>query len=112
MPLAMTGLGASMELIYTAKLPVLSAHAWEVVTRVADSSGAPQAQAARYAILRLTSERTIQPGAETSPDVFVALLDENRVESLIGDLTRLQEALTVEHHPVAARHSTDGEQND
>lgn len=89
------GIGQSMNLFFTSKLPVLASHEWEVVNRVAESASRPRTQLLRYAILQLTAERA-SPDGETSREMMVAAVDERQLDALIDDLTRLRDALAID----------------
>ncbi|MGO9763703.1 MAG: hypothetical protein ACLP1Q_20825 [Solirubrobacteraceae bacterium] len=89
----------------TAKVPILAAHDWEVVNRIADSSQRPGTRVARYAVVRLTTERRSAIDWTASQDVTVIALDEQKLGSLIDDLHALRDALPI--RPAGGRPHTD-----
>jgi hypothetical protein len=88
-------IGELLRFRMTSKLPVLVAHDWEVVNRIADSSQRPETQIARYAVIRLTAERLSAIDWTASQDVTVLALDEQKLESLIDDLQALRDTLPI-----------------
>ena len=107
----MADIGQSINLMYTSKLPVLASHEWEVVNRIADSAAKPGTQVMRYAILRLTADRPSSEG-EASREIMVAAVDEQQLDVLINDLTRLRAILAVDHGARDTEHPSGDDQND